>query len=76
MINIGAILKEAFMRLRKLLSKRSVLNLYRISAETELHTDASIYGYGAILLQKDNEDQHFHPFIAQPEKLHQWKKSI
>ncbi|KAG5892273.1 hypothetical protein JTB14_034224 [Gonioctena quinquepunctata] len=28
---------------------------------TELHTDASKYGYGACLLQKSNEDGRFHP---------------
>lgn len=34
--------------------------LYKIGVETELHTDASSQGFGAILLQKDNGDQKFH----------------
>lgn len=37
------------------------MNLFRVGAETELHADASKYGYGAILLQKNSEDQRFHP---------------
>jgi ribonuclease HI len=53
--------REAFIQLKEKLSNKPVLNLYRISAETELHTDASIHGYGAILLQKSMSDNVFHP---------------
>lgn len=52
---------EAFIRLKEILSSKLVLNLYVTGAETELHTDASIYGYGAILLQKSTNDNAFHP---------------
>lgn len=53
--------RNAFERLKTILSEKPVLNLFRIGAETELHTDASIYGFGAILLQKNGEDQALHP---------------
>lgn len=35
--------------------------MYRTAAETQLHTDASAHGYGAILMQRGSEDQQFHP---------------
>lgn len=57
----GAAQKNAFDRLKIILCERPVLSLYRAGAETELHTDASIYGYGAILLQKSEEDCRLHP---------------
>jgi len=38
-----------------------VLGLYRSDREIELHTDASMHGYGAILLQRDSVDQLLHP---------------
>jgi len=53
--------REAFIQLKEKLSNKPVLNLYRIGAETELHTDASIHGFGAILLQKSETDNIFHP---------------
>lgn len=59
--NFGAAEKNAFERLKKMLSEGPVLSLYRAGAETELHTDASALGYGAILLQRGNEDNLFHP---------------
>lgn len=57
----GAAERNAFMRLKVMLSEKPMLNLYRIGAKTELHTDVSALGYDAILLQRDSEDQHFHP---------------
>lgn len=47
--------------LRTALTNDPVLKLYRAGAETELHTDASKYGLGAILLQKDADDGTLHP---------------
>jgi len=38
-----------------------VLQLYKATLETELHTDASMHGYGAILLQRNDKDGMFHP---------------
>jgi len=53
--------KSAFKQLKSILSEQPVLHLYRPGAETELHTDASKHGYGAILLQKGADDQFLHP---------------
>lgn len=57
----GAVEKDALIRLKVLLSNRPVLSLYRVGADTELYTDASMHGYGAILLQRNSEDQLLHP---------------
>lgn len=51
---------RAFQNLKFALGNKPVLKLYKVGAETELHTDASKFGYGAILLQKDS-DNAFHP---------------
>ncbi|CAD7000810.1 unnamed protein product [Ceratitis capitata] len=51
----------AFEQLKAALVKAPVLRLYNPKAMTEVHTDASMFGYGAVLLQKDSEDQHYHP---------------
>ena len=54
--------REAFKLLKDALSKQPVLRLYTHRAITELHTDASIAGYGAILMQKSFDgDDKFHP---------------
>lgn len=58
--NFGTAEREAFESLKTHLSQKPVLNLYRVGAETELHT-ASKYGYGAILLQRDENDGLLHP---------------
>ena len=52
---------EAFGSLKTALSEKPLLKLYRVGAETQLHTDACSGGYGAILLQRDSEDNVFHP---------------
>lgn len=57
----GAAERNALARLKTMLSERPVLSLYRVGAETELHTDASALGYGAILLQRGSDDNLFHP---------------
>ncbi|CAK9833038.1 Transposon Tf2-9 polyprotein [Anthophora retusa] len=51
----------AFEQLKKALVDKPVLRLYKIGAETELHTDASKYGFGSILLQRDSIDGALHP---------------
>lgn len=53
--------RVAFRQLIEALAKSPVLRLYNPKALTEVHTDASMYGYGAVLLQKDSEDQQLHP---------------
>lgn len=44
-----------------MLSNGSVLKIYKVGAETELHTDACMYGFGAILMQRNDEDGALHP---------------
>lgn len=53
--------ERAFNSLKLLLSSQPVLKLYNIKAETQLHTDASSFGCGAIIMQRDNKDNAFHP---------------
>lgn len=52
---------EAFEELKKLLSSYPVLQIYDPTAETELHTDACSASYGSVLMQKNKEDNKFHP---------------
>lgn len=51
----------AFNRLKEAMIENSVLKLYRVCVETELHTDACISGLGAVLLQRNTDDGKFHP---------------
>lgn len=51
----------AFEQLKRCLMASPVLKIYDSSAETELHTDASKLGFGAVLMQRDNDDQQMHP---------------
>lgn len=59
--SFGEVERDAFTQLKLKLSGNPVLSLYRVGVETELHTDASKYGYGAILLQRNKDDQLLHP---------------
>lgn len=60
--------KQAFDRLKELLISSPVLILYKQGSETELHTDASMHGYGACLLQRSDEDNKFHPVFYMSRK--------
>lgn len=53
--------KVSFENLKKVLCSDPVLKIFDSHAETELHTDASQEGYGAVLLQKCVEDGQWHP---------------
>lgn len=46
---------ESFNSLKNLLIKQPILKLYDRGAETELLTDASKHGFGAVLLQMDGK---------------------
>ncbi|XP_076383359.1 uncharacterized protein LOC143260735 [Megalopta genalis] len=52
---------KSFEMLKAALANKPTLRIYNPAAITELHTDASKDGYGAILLQKDVDEKHFHP---------------
>ena len=58
---IGEAQMVAFRQLKERLMNARVLKLYNSNATTEIHTDASMYGYGGGLLQKNTDDQQFHP---------------
>ena len=60
--------KESFVMLKKKLTEDPVLRLYNPEANTELHTDASKIGIGAILLQQGPEDEKMHPVIFYSKK--------
>ena len=42
--------------MKTILTQNPVLKIYHSRHETEVHTDASIDGYGAVLLQRLDED--------------------
>ncbi|GFW75816.1 hypothetical protein TNCV_4429991 [Trichonephila clavipes] len=65
--------KEAFEKLKKIMSEGPVLHLYKYGRKTELHTDACKQGYGAILLQ-EAEDGKLHPFTTCRKRQIQRKK--
>lgn len=58
--NFGEAELNAFMTLKAKLIESPVLAIYNPNDETELHTDASTLGFGAVLLQRKT-DNKFHP---------------
>lgn len=59
--NYGQQQHEAFEKLKKLITERPILSIFQFGLETEVHTDASKHALAAILLQKRNDDNLFHP---------------
>lgn len=53
--------RTAFETLKGRLMGDPVLKIFQREAETHLFTDASKYGLGAILMQRDANDNQFHP---------------
>lgn len=73
---------KSFESLKQNLLSEPILSIYNSKYETELHTDASKLGFGAILMQKQ-DDGYFHPVFyfskrASPdeEKLHSFELEI
>ncbi|GFU80556.1 retrovirus-related Pol polyprotein from transposon 17.6 [Trichonephila clavipes] len=59
--------KEAFEKLKKIMSEGPILHLYKYGRKTELHTDACKQKYGAIVLQ-EAEDGKLHPVYYMSKK--------
>lgn len=55
--------KNAFQTLKSKIVERPVLMIYQPNAETQLHTDASKFATAAILMQRNPEDNEFHPVL-------------
>ena len=53
----------AFNSLKEALISKPILGIYSPTAETQLHTDASARGYGAILMQKQENEKLFKPIM-------------
>ncbi|GFX21094.1 retrovirus-related Pol polyprotein from transposon 17.6 [Trichonephila clavipes] len=64
--------KEAFEKLKKIMSEGPILHLYKYGRKTELHTDAYKQGYGVILLQ-EAEDGKLH---VEKDKYSRRKKTM
>lgn len=57
----GEVQRRSLEQLKLCLVQDPVLKIFQQNAETELHTDASKFGFGGILLQRCNDDQQLHP---------------
>ncbi|GFV41415.1 retrovirus-related Pol polyprotein from transposon 297 [Trichonephila clavipes] len=63
-----ALQQAAFQKLKYLPSQQPVLSIFNQNYPTEIHTDASIDGLGAVLLQKSIHDNQFHPVFYMSKK--------
>ncbi|GFS91050.1 retrovirus-related Pol polyprotein from transposon 297 [Trichonephila clavipes] len=60
--------KAFFDELKRLLCQKPVLGIYRQNCETQIHTDASMYGLAAVLLQRSPDDNFLHPIYYMSRK--------
>ncbi|GFX54439.1 transposon Tf2-6 polyprotein [Trichonephila clavipes] len=60
--------KASFDELKRLLCQKPVLGIYRQNCETEIHTDASMDGLTAVLLQRSPDDNSLHPIYYMSRK--------
>lgn len=70
LFHMGRPQETAVDSLKQCLSSAPVLKIYNPEAtRTELHTDASQFGFGAVLLQADNsDDERLHPICFMSKK--------
>lgn len=66
--------RNAFNQLKKCLSQEPVLGIFNQNHETEVHTDASQEGYGAVLLQRSPVDGQLHPVYFMSKKTTEAEK--
>ncbi|GFW05783.1 transposon Tf2-6 polyprotein [Trichonephila clavipes] len=66
--------KASFDELKRLLCQKPVLGIYRQNCETEIHTDASIDGLAAVLLQRFPDDNSLHPIYYMSRKTSETEK--
>ena len=65
--------EDAFVKLKESLGEYSLLHHYVIGRETELVVDASITGFGAVLLQRASKTGPFHPVMYKSRSLNKLK---
>jgi hypothetical protein len=68
--------KKAFEELKLMLTSKPVLNIFNPELETELHTDASLHAYAAVLMQRNLEDGQLHPVHYMSKKTTDPEKNI
>ena len=64
----GETQRNSFQKLKEALTNAPVLTIFDPRNETEVHTDASRDGFGAILMQKCSNDQKWHPIYYMSRK--------
>ncbi|GFY35648.1 hypothetical protein TNCV_2619391 [Trichonephila clavipes] len=67
--------KEAFEKLKKIMSNGPILHIYKYGRKIELHTEACKQEYGAILLQ-EAEDGKLHPVYFMLKKTNTAEETI
>ncbi|GFY16456.1 retrovirus-related Pol polyprotein from transposon 297 [Trichonephila clavipes] len=66
--------KASFDELKRLLCQKPVLGIYRQKCETQIHSDASIDGLAAALLQRSSDDNSLHPIYYMSRKTSEMER--